>query len=178
MKKFLLLFIPLLAFAESDEDMKVRSLKAFDQAAQVFQHPRCLNCHPAGDRPTQGLDMHAHKMNVQRGKKDHGMVAMKCVTCHQNHNNDYSGVPGAPKWALAPKEMAWQGLDKGQLCRTLKDKNRTHMTLDQMIEHNAHDELVAWGWNPGEGREPAPFTQERFGQIFKEWVDTGAHCPP
>lgn len=178
MMKLILLFIPLFAFAESQDDMKIRSLKAFDDAAKVFGHPRCLNCHPSGDRPTQGLDMHMHGMNVQRGEKDHGKPAMKCMTCHQDHNNDYSGVPGAPKWALAPKEMGWQGLTKGQLCRTLKDKNRTHKTLDEMIEHNAHDELVAWGWRPGKGRESAPFTQERFGEIFKEWVDTGAHCPP
>ncbi|MGB6195202.1 MAG: Isoquinoline 1-oxidoreductase subunit, partial [Methyloceanibacter sp.] len=32
-------------------DQKERSLALFDEAANVITHPRCLNCHPAGDRP-------------------------------------------------------------------------------------------------------------------------------
>ena len=30
-----------------------RSIALFRKAGKVFQSPRCLNCHPAGDRPTQ-----------------------------------------------------------------------------------------------------------------------------
>jgi hypothetical protein len=41
----------------------------------------------------------------------------------------------------------------------------------------AHDDLVAWAWRPGEGREPAPGTQELFGQLIQAWIDTGAQCP-
>ena len=175
---YLLIFcLSLGAFAETNEARIHRSLKLFDQAATVFQHPRCLNCHPKGDQPTMGIDMMIHTMNVKRGPDDHGAVAMKCNTCHQDHNNEYTGVPGAPGWGVAPKEMAWQGLSKGDLCRRLKDKNSTHRTLVEMIDHNAHDELVGWGWKPGNGLEPAPFTQEKFGEIFKEWVDSGAECP-
>jgi glycosyltransferase involved in cell wall biosynthesis len=44
-------------------------------------------------------------------------------------------------------------------------------------EHVAHDDLVAWAWNSGEGREPAPGTQELLGQLIQAWIDSGAECP-
>lgn len=164
--------------AGKDEAQVKRSVELFKEAAKVFQHPRCMNCHPAGDRPTQGMDMHEHIMNVQRGKDDKGNLGMRCTACHGTENNRHSGVPGAPKWALAPKSMGWQGLSLRELCQALKDPKKNHgMTMEKFIEHNAHDELVAWGWNPGAGREPVPGTQEQFGKIIAEWVGTGAECP-
>ena len=50
--------------------------------------------------------------------------------------------------------------------------------LEQIWEHSAHDELVAWGWAPGHGRAPAPGTQKEFGDLIRAWIDTGAACPP
>ena len=50
-------------------------------------------------------------------------------------------------------------------------------TLAQLVEHNSHDGLVGWGWNPGDGRAPAPGTQAEFGALTKAWVDSGAKCP-
>jgi hypothetical protein len=44
-------------------------------------------------------------------------------------------------------------------------------------EHVAKDDLIAWGWNPGTGRDPAPGTQEGAGQLIQAWIDTGAQCP-
>lgn len=155
-----------------------RSIQLFKETTKVFRHPRCMNCHPAGSRPTQGDEMNPHLMNVQRGPKDHGAIGLQCMACHGTTNNVHSGVPGAPKWALAPKSMGWQGLSDSELCRAIKDKKKNHgMSLEQLVEHNAKDPLVAWGWNPGKGREPVPGTQEEFGKLFAEWVATGAHCP-
>jgi len=37
--------------------------------------------------------------------------------------------------------------------------------------------LVAWGWEPGPGREPAPGDPQRFADLVKAWIATGAHCP-
>ena len=166
----------------AQDDRHEESLKYFEQAVKVFQHPRCLNCHPAGDRPSQGMDMHQHLMKVQRGPKDHGAIALQCSACHGDKNNLNSLVPGAPKWALAPKEMAWQGKSKGDLCRSLKDAHRPGffaggMTKEEFIHHNAEDKLVAWGWDPGPGREPAPMTQKQFGEVIAKWVNSGAACP-
>jgi hypothetical protein len=170
-------YLSSLGFAENRDD-PVRSAELFREATKTFRHPRCLNCHPAGSRPTQGDDMHPHVMNVVRGPKNQGAVAMQCFACHGTKNNENSGVPGAPKWALAPKSMAWVGLSDRQLCEAIKDRKKNHgMSLDQLIHYNAQDELVGWGWKPGAGRTPAPGTQEEFGKLIAEWVATGAHCP-
>lgn len=171
---FLSLALLVPAFADDRE----KSLALFQESLKVFRHPRCLNCHPGGNHPTQGNDMHQHIMNVVRGKKDHGATALQCAACHGTKNNLESGVPGAPKWALAPISMNWQAMTDKELCRSFKNPKATHgMSLEKFIEHNAKDELVAWGWNPGPGREPVPGTQEEFGKIIAEWVATGAHCP-
>jgi hypothetical protein len=37
----------------SISDPSERSRAIFAEVAKVLTHPRCLNCHPAGDRPTQ-----------------------------------------------------------------------------------------------------------------------------
>lgn len=160
-------------------DERERSVALFRKTLPVFRHPRCLNCHPSGDRPTQGMDMHPHRQLVQRGADGRGFVTLRCHACHGNSNYGEGAleVPGAPRWALAPRSMAWQGLSDRQLCEALKDPAKTHKTMEQMIHHNAHDELVAWGWKPGRGREPAPGTQEQFGRDFAAWVESGAHCP-
>jgi len=44
-------------------------------------------------------------------------------------------------------------------------------------EHVAKDDLVAWAWSPGEGREPAPGNQQLAGQLVQAWIDSGAECP-
>jgi len=177
MKYLMLCLLSTSVWAQVTVNDKKVSLEAWNQAARVFMHPRCLNCHPTGDRPTQGDDLHVHTMNVQRGPYDHGMIGMQCSTCHQATNNESSGVPGAPSWGLAPKKMAWQGLTATQLCRRLRDPKQTGMTREEFIHHNAQDELVAWGWHPGGKRNPVPGTQAEFGEHVKRWLDSGAHCP-
>ncbi len=164
--------------AETPAFSRDQSLAYFNKMAAVIQHQRCLNCHPGGNQPTQGMDMHIHIMNVQRGADNHGAVAAQCTTCHGTENNPTSGVPGAPKWGLAPKSMAWQGLSKHQICEQLKDTKRNGgKSLEDLIHHNGEDQLVAWGWNPGGTREPVPGTQKEFGENTKHWVETGAVCP-
>jgi hypothetical protein len=44
-------------------------------------------------------------------------------------------------------------------------------------QHISTDDLVAWAWNPGKGREPAPSSQELAGQLVQAWIDSGAECP-
>ncbi|MBC7386353.1 MAG: Isoquinoline 1-oxidoreductase subunit [Cryobacterium sp.] len=167
----------------SESAREAESVRFFEQASSVFQHPRCLNCHPGGDRPTQGMDLHEHTMNVQRGLQNHGAAALQCSACHGVENNLSSGVPGAPKWALAPKTMAWQGLSKGDLCRKLKGdfpngRMAGGMSPEEFIRHNGEDALVGWAWKPGKGREPAPLTQKKFGGLVAKWIRSGAACPP
>jgi hypothetical protein len=159
-------------------DRAKRSRALFTEAGKVLQHPRCLNCHPVGERPTQGTDMHPHSPPVVRGDDDKGAVAMRCTTCHQAKNFEPSGVPGHPEWHVAPRSMAWQQKSLGQICAQLKDRARNGgKTLAQIQEHLAHDSLVGWSWRPGASREPAPGTQEQFGALTAAWIATGAACP-
>jgi hypothetical protein len=160
----------------SDPSERARAL--FAEAGRVLQHPRCLNCHPVGERPTQGDDRHPHSPLAVRGSDDKGAVGMRCTTCHQSANYAPSGVPGHPLWHVAPKSMAWQTKSLGQICEQIKDPRRNGgKTLAAIQEHMAHDSLVAWAWMPGGNREPAPGTQAQLGALIAAWIQSGAACP-
>jgi hypothetical protein len=159
-------------------DKKDRSRALFLEASRVLLHPRCANCHPAGDVPLQGPQMTPHQPPVTRGPENHGVVGMECTSCHQDRNLVQARVPGAPDWHLAPLEMTWVGKNSHQICEQLKDPKRNGgKSLGQIVEHSAHDKLVSWGWFPGSDREPAPGSQAQFGAIVAARVETGAECP-
>jgi len=159
-------------------DRTERSRALFAEAGKVIESPRCQNCHPAGNRPSQGEDMHPHQPMVVRGADDHGVPALRCTTCHQAANYEPGGVPGHPHWGVAPLSMAWQGKSLGQICEQIKDPARNgQRTLAQIREHMGHDSLVGWAWHPGGTRAPAPGTQAQFGALIDAWVATGAACP-
>ena len=160
------------------EDPIVRSRALFVEAGKVLTHPRCTNCHPAGDTPRQGTLGKIHEPPVVRGAGGHGTFVNACHSCHQDRNGIDAPVPGAPLWHLAPREMAWHGATLPQLCAQLKDPARNGgRTLEQIAEHSANDPLVAWGWAPGGARDPAPGTQQRFGALMAAWAASGAACP-
>jgi hypothetical protein len=164
------------------QDAAGRSRAIFGEIGRLLTHPRCMNCHPAGDRPLQGADHHEHMPPVWRGEDGH--FATNCSGCHTEHNvtlheaASYQSIPGHPRWSTAPSSMAWEGKSLGDICRQLKDTNRNGgRDLATLQEHVAKDDLVAWAWSPGEGREPAPGSQETAGKLFQAWVDSGAECP-
>jgi hypothetical protein len=171
---------PAAAFAGTP-DARLRAMELFQEAGKVIQSPRCLNCHPNGDRPHQGDAMRLHEPLVVRGPDNHGATGMTCGTCHGRQNFEAGNgmsVPGSKDWHVAPLEMAWVGRSLGQICEQIKDPRRNGgKTLAQIVDHMAHDELVGWGWHPGSGRTPAPGTQEVFGGLIRGWAEAGAHCP-
>ena len=159
-------------------DRATRSRALFVEVSRVLFHPRCINCHPNGDVPHQGMQLALHDPPVLRGPEDRGVPGMQCTSCHQDRNQFLTRVPGAPNWHLAPIEMAWVGKSAREVCLQIKDPARNGgKSLAQIVEHNGHDKLVAWGWSPGAGREPAPGTQAQFGALTAAWVETGAECP-
>ncbi len=160
----------------ADRDERARAL--FQEASRVLLHPRCRNCHPDGDSPLQGDKGLLHDPPVARGADDRGVPGLLCESCHQDKNLELARVPGAPNWHLSPRSMAWAGRTLKSLCEQLKDPARNgSRTLLQIVEHSAHDPLIAWGWSPGALRTPAPGTQERFGALMAAWVKDGAACP-
>ncbi len=175
---------PAASFA-SIQDSAARSRALFTEAAKVITHPRCMNCHPATDRPLQSNDQHPHNPPTWRGEGGVGIAGAPCSTCHTEKNftlvasgASYKSIPGHPRWGLAPIEMAWEGKSVHDICEQIKDPKRNGgRDLALVHEHMAHDDLVAWGWNPGAGRDPAPGTQEQLGNLIQAWIDTGAQCP-
>ena len=162
----------------SISDTAARSAAMFTELGKVLTHPRCVNCHPAGDHPRQGEDGRPHQPPVERGADGHGLPAMRCSSCHQKANFDPGRVPGHPEWHLAPREMAWEGKTLGEICEQIKDPKRNgNRKVEELIHHIGQDTLVGWAWAPGYGRQPAPGTQAQAGALVEAWVKTGAACP-
>ena len=161
-----------------------RSRAIFAEIGKVLTHPRCMNCHPAGDQPLQGADHQMHFPPVRRGPAAavfgdslHGLPYRSQFHAARRRTT-FKSIPGHPRWELAPLSMAWEGKSLGEICRQLKDKDRNGgRDLALLQEHIAKDDLVAWGWNPGAGREPAPGSQELAGRLAQAWIDSGAECP-
>ena len=159
-------------------DPAARSAAMFAELGKVLTNPRCVNCHPAGDRPRQGEQGRLHQPPVERGADGHGLPAMHCSICHQQANFDPAGVPGHPEWHLAPREMAWEGKTLAEICAQIKDPARNGgRSLEALVHHIGTDTLVGWAWAPGFGRKPAPGTQQEAGALAEAWVKTGAVCP-
>ncbi len=175
---FLLLI--LVGFARTVDRPRDGGASAFNHFVPVLHSPRCMNCHSAGDFPRQGDDSHRHTMRVRRGAEGQGVNAVKCSTCHQDHN--LAGLhtpPGAPEWELPPSSMPmiWEGLSDHQLCELLKDPNQNgHRNIQQIVAHMSTP-LVLWGWHPGEGRTPIAMPQAEFLKSVKQWADSGGACP-
>lgn len=154
---------------------------AFLESYKVLMHPRCMNCHPAGDAPLQGGDSRLHIQNVQRGPDGRGVYALKCANCHQLTNLPGENMPpGNPNWHLPPAKMkmVFEGKTPGQLCRQLKDKRQNGgKTIAEIIHHVSQDSLILWGWAPGDGRTKPPLPHAEFAAQMRAWADKGAACP-
>ncbi len=169
------------AWAQVPIDKVAEGKKAFLDVARVLQSPRCVNCHPVGDRPMQGDAGKAHTQNISRRTVAAGVL---CTTCHQTKNSEEIGIaggpPGAPNWGLPPIDtpMVFQGKTANALCLQLNDIKQTNgKDLEALVEHVSHDKLVLWGWSPGGNRTLPPLTHEQFVKAFRTWVDSGAACP-
>jgi hypothetical protein len=159
-------------------DARARALALFAEAGRVLMHPRCVNCHPAGDSPHQTDRMRLHQPLVVRGADGHGAPTLPCNTCHGPRNFEPAHVPGHPEWHLAPTSMAWEGRSLGQICEQIKDRARNgDRDMAGLIHHLGEDTLVGWAWSPGASRTPVPGTQAAFGQLMRAWADAGAYCP-
>src|ERR1700740_3006279 len=85
-------------------DRAARSRALFAEAAKVITSPRCMNCHPAGDSPSQGDDEHVHRPAGFRGEAGVGVPGLPCAACHTDKNfplsigeASYQSIPGHPR---------------------------------------------------------------------------------
>lgn len=153
---------------------------AFNTMMDVLTHQRCINCHPNDNIPKQGEDQHSHRFGITRVNST---TATNCNTCHQSSNDDYSGVPGAPEWALAPHKMRWEGLSRIEIAQSMMNpENNGGRTAEDVMHHLTEHELVLWAWEPGvdaEGnpREKPPVPVDEYIEAVKTWIELGAMIP-
>jgi hypothetical protein len=164
--------------SETKKRLEAESKEAFIAAYKVFMHPRCLNCHPAGDVPLQGDDSRLHPQGVKRGPDGKGLFALKCKNCHQDADVKGDNMPpGHPGWHLPPanRKMVFEGKTPRQLAMHFKDPKLTGFnTLDKLIHHVEEDGLVIHSFTYG---ERPPLSHEEFVAKVKEWIEKGAAIP-
>jgi len=152
-------------------------IKAFEeQIWPVFVHPRCANCHPAGDVPLQGDEQRPHTMEVDR---DSPAVGLPCSTCHRTEGLDLPDRPPANgHWSFPPANQVFEGRTAAELCNQLKDPETTGgRDLEALRHHVEHDTLVLYGWDPGPERTSPAVSHVDFVAAFQVWLDAGAPCP-
>ena len=162
-----------------------KGLEHWSKIYEVFSHPRCANCHvdeagvPVWSGPSYGDTPRAHGMNVKAGESRMGLETIPCTTCHtENNGNIEHAPPGAHVWKLPPPEMVWYEKTSAEICAQIKDPARNgERTMKDIAEHVANDELVHWGWEPGPGREPAPYSAEITVMDILAWTAAGNPCP-
>ena len=178
-----LLFASILAAGAAwAQPAALSSFQAFQKAATVIRHPRCLNCHIPGDQPLIGENGEVHPMRVQRGPDGKGMLVLRCSTCHQDTNGELPhSPPGTKGWQLPdPKNrLAWAGLDDQKLCRgiltVLKNGGQPR---DKIADYMNSDPRVLWAWDPGPGREKPSMERLEFVELIRTWIEKGASCAP
>src|SRR5436309_15126057 len=66
---------------QSIADRAERSRAIFAEIGTVLTHPRCMNCHPAGEHTLQGADHHDHRPGAWRN--DTERCGTPCNECHK-----------------------------------------------------------------------------------------------
>jgi mono/diheme cytochrome c family protein len=162
-------------------DDAAHSRAAFEVVYQVLTHPRCANCHPAGDAPLQGDQGVPHGQNVLRGPAGRGVFGLDCASCHQAQNFPGEHMPpGVPDWHMPPPEtpMVFAGTSRAELARQLADPAQNgNRSAAELLRHAAEDPLVLWGWNPGDGRAPVPVPHQEFIAALRKWIELGCLVP-
>lgn len=165
---------------------------AWDRIYQVVSHPRCANCHVGSDNrpmwsgPSYGKTR-PHGMNINAGESRIGAEYVMCQTCHVTRTTGKGNAPHmAPQvalaWQLAPVEFEWFGKTSAEVCAQMSDPERNggrdYIALAEHLRDDAgHGGFVAWGWNPGGGREAVPFTLQDHINDVLIWGMAGQPCP-
>lgn len=163
-----------------------QGLAAWERIYQVTSHPRCSNCHVGADNrpmwsgPSYGKTR-PHGMNITAGESRIGAETIPCATCHLVRDSLNDTPHAAPQvamdWQLAPVEAEWFGKSSVEVCNQLRDpaRNGGRSYLD-IASHLDHDLILHWAWNPGGGRDPAPFSLQDHVNDVLAWGASGMPC--
>lgn len=167
-----------------------QALAAWEKIYAVASHPRCSNCHvgasnrPMWSGPSYGKTQ-VHGMNVNAGESRIGAETIPCATCHTTKSTDWENANAtahaAPRvamaWQLAPVEAEWFGKSSDEVCNQLRDPARNGgRDFMDIAGHLDHDLILHWAWNPGGGREPAPYSLQDHVNDVLTWGVGGMPC--
>ena len=144
-------------------DTVARSAALFTEAGKVLTHARCVNCHPAGDRPRQGDVRRLHQPPVARGNDGFGLPAMRCPICHQAANFEPGRVPGNQVWH--PPRLKWLGRARrsGKFAR--RSRTRRGTAAARWMRSCTISAPITWWAGPGcraPGVSPPPGHKARL----------------
>lgn len=169
---------------------KEQGLTAFARIYEVASHPRCSNCHVGADNrpmwsgPSYGKSRQ-HGMNINAGESRIGAESIACSTCHTTKSSDWAAANQMPHaaprvamgWQLAPVEAEWFGKSSVEVCNQLRDPERNgDRDMMALAAHLDHDLILHWAWNPGGGREPAPYSLQEHVDDILTWGVAGMPC--
>ncbi|MDJ0637370.1 MAG: hypothetical protein QNJ20_00945 [Paracoccaceae bacterium] len=165
---------------------RAEALEAWGRIYEVTSHPRCSNCHVGADNrpmwsgPTYGRTR-KHGMNINAGESRIGAETVLCSTCHAYREGMNDTPHAAPQvamtWQLAPVEAEWFGKSSVEVCNQLRDPERNgDRDMLALASHLDHDLILHWAWNPGGGREPAPYSLQEHVNDILAWGVAGFPC--
>ncbi|MCV6594535.1 MAG: hypothetical protein OIF48_16395 [Silicimonas sp.] len=161
-------------------------LSAWSRIYEVASHPRCSNCHVGADNipmwsgPSYGKTR-PHGMAINAGESRIGAETLLCATCHAVRESLNDVPHAAPQvamdWQLAPVEAEWFGKSSVEICNQLRDPERNGgRGFLELAEHLDHDLILHWAWNPGGGREAAPYSLQEHVNDMLAWGVAGFPC--
>ncbi len=166
---------------------QAQGLQAWARVYEVASHPRCSNCHTGeSDRPMWSGPSYGktrpHGMNIRAGASRMGVETVACQTCHSTSEHTQDTNHAAPRvdmaWRLAPVEADWFGKSSHEICEQLRDPaTNGDRTIMQLAEHLDHDLILHWAWNPGPGREAAPYSLQEHINDLLAWGAADTPCP-
>ncbi|MEM7241235.1 MAG: hypothetical protein AAF429_03520 [Pseudomonadota bacterium] len=164
-----------------------QGLDAWARIYKVASHPRCSNCHVGADNrpmwsgPAYGRTR-PHGMNINGGESRIGVEYVLCSTCHARRSEGGNDAPHmapqvAADWRLAPVEAEWFGKSSDEICNQLRDPALNgDRDMLELASHLDHDVILHWAWNPGGGREPAPYSLQEHVDDILIWGVAGMPC--
>ncbi|MFY0538693.1 hypothetical protein [Nannocystis pusilla] len=130
----------------------------------MMLHPRCTNCHPAGDSPLQGDTAQLHDPPVVRGPANEGVPGLLCTSCHQDANLELARVPGRPSGTW--RRSRWRG--SGSRRRRCASRSRIPSATAARRWRRSSSTRRTTSWSRGLGARPrahaGPGTQAHLGR--------------
>ncbi len=165
---------------------RAEGMQAWERIYEVASHPRCSNCHVGADNkpmwsgPSYGT-ARPHGMNVNAGDSRIGAEYVPCRACHAYREGANDAPHAAPQvamdWRLAPVEAEWFGKSSVEICNQLRDPDRNGgRDYAALASHLDHDLILHWAWNPGGGREAAPYSLQEHVNDVLAWGVAGYPC--